>query len=287
MASNIKSDYSNMFVVNTVLCFIKHGLNVGTETNTIKVAHTTFSLQEIKCARKSLWDWAGIGTPPVRVTSVHRSQAEAILNDIVEKFEEFQGETESPIIYVDVERLVLFPRFNPEEINEVAIVERLRQIETKIFWISNMVTQNVEDMVGVKGHIRNNADSITSLHAQLETHCNIPNTVPQVLLIDEVTTTQLNNHETPVNVPQNLHVKSPCNQEYMDRGVNDENSINDITQPIIVTKSDGKISGETDDNKNLCEKANDIVPKTGPDIHYEGKEVNRVRDKSVKQWLHM
>ena len=43
-----------MFIVNTVLGFIKHGFNVGTETNTIKVAHTTFSLQEIKCARKSI-----------------------------------------------------------------------------------------------------------------------------------------------------------------------------------------------------------------------------------------
>ena len=252
MASNIKSDSSNMFIVNTVLGFIKHRLNVDIETHTIKMAHTTFSIQEIKCARKSLWDWAALGTPPVSVTSVHRSQAEATFIDIVEKFEEFQGENESPIIYVDVEGVAIFPRFNPEEINEVAIIERLRQIETKIFGISNIV--------GVKGHIRNNADSITSLHAQLKTHCNIPHTVPE-----------LNNLETPVNVPLNLRVKSPCNQKCIDRGVNVENSISDITQPIIVTKSDG----------------NNLVPKTGPDIHYEGKEVHRVRDKSVKQWLHM
>ena len=74
-----------------------------------------------------------------------------------------------------------------------------------------MVTQNVEYMVGVKGHIRNNADIITSLHAQLDTHCNLPHTVSEVLLVDEVTTTQLNNHETLVNVPLNLHVKLPCN----------------------------------------------------------------------------
>ena len=130
-----------------------------------------------------------------------------------------------------------------------------------------MVTQNVEDMVGVKGHIRNNADSITSLYAQLKTHCNIPHTVPQVLLVDEVTTTQLNNHETPVNVPLNLHVKSPGNQEYIDCGVHDDNSISDITQHIIVTESDGKHSGETDHNENQCENTNHIVPKTGPDIH--------------------
>ena len=92
-------------------------------------------------------------------------------------------------------------------------------------------------MVGVKGHIRNNAYSITSLHAQLETHCNIPHTVPQVLLVDKVTTTQLNKPETPVDVSLNLHVNSPCNHGNIDCGVNDENSINHITQQTIVTKS--------------------------------------------------
>ena len=51
----------------------------------------------------------------------------------MEKFEELHDENESPIVYVDVEDLVIFPRFIPEEINQVAIVERLRQIETKIF----------------------------------------------------------------------------------------------------------------------------------------------------------
>ena len=79
-----------MFIVNTVLGLIKHGLNVGTETNTIKVTHTTFSLQQIKCVRRSLWDLAGLWTQPVRVTSVHRSQAEAILIDIMDNFEEFK-----------------------------------------------------------------------------------------------------------------------------------------------------------------------------------------------------
>ena len=68
--------------------------------------------------------------------------------------------------------------------------------------------------------------------------------------------------------------------------VNDDNSINVITQQIIVTKSDGKNSGETDHNKNQCEKTIHIVHKTVPNIHYEGKEVNMERDKSVKQWLH-
>ena len=162
-----------MFIVNTVLGFIRYLLNVGTETNTIKVAHTTFSLHEIKCARKSLWERNSLGTPPVRVTSVHRSQDETILIDIVEKFQEFQGENESPNIYVAVEGLALFPLFNPEEINEVIIVERLRQIETKIFGILNMVTQNFEDMVGVIGHIKNNADSTASLHALLEMYCKL------------------------------------------------------------------------------------------------------------------
>ena len=55
----------------------------------------------------------------------------------------------------------------------------LRQIEIKIFGITNMVTQNVEDMVGDKGHIRNSADSITSVYTQFESHHNTHHTVTQ------------------------------------------------------------------------------------------------------------
>ena len=95
---------------------------------------------------------------------------------------------------------------------------------------------------------------------------NIPHTDPQVLLVDEVRTNQLNNPETPVSVPLNLHENSPCNHGNIDRGVNDENSINDITQQTIITESGGKDSGETDDNKNQCVQTNDIVHKPGPDI---------------------
>ena len=79
-------------------------------------------------------------------------------------------------------------------------------------------------------------------------------------MVDEVTTTQLNNTDTPVNVPLNLHVNSPCNHRNIDRGVNGENSINDITQQTIVTESGGNDSGETDDNKNQFVKTNNIVP---------------------------
>ena len=106
----------------------------------------------------------------------------------------------------------------------------------------------------------------------------MPHTVPQVLLVDELITTQLNNRETSVNVSLNLHLNSPC----YDCGINDINSINNITQQTIVIKSVGKYCGETDDNKNQCVGTNDIVHKTGPDIRSERKQVNRVRDKGVK-----
>ena len=62
------------YIVNPVLSFVRHGMNVGTETNTIKVANSTFSLGEIKDASVVFWEKCSLGNPPVRQTSVHRTQ---------------------------------------------------------------------------------------------------------------------------------------------------------------------------------------------------------------------
>ena len=75
------------FIVNTVLSFVRHGMNVSTETNTITVANSTFSLGEIKDTSVVFWEKCNLGNPPVRQTSVHRTQAEAMLTDIVDNDE--------------------------------------------------------------------------------------------------------------------------------------------------------------------------------------------------------
>ena len=73
--------------MNTVLSFVRHGMNVGTETNTIKVANSTFSLGEIKDTSVVFWEKCNLGNPPVRQTSVHQTHAEAMLTDIVDNDE--------------------------------------------------------------------------------------------------------------------------------------------------------------------------------------------------------
>ena len=72
----------------------------------------------------------------MRQTSVPRTQAEAMLTDIVDMMRQLESEDKMPILYVDVLGLAYFPKFNVEEINEVAIVERLRRLENKMFSMS-------------------------------------------------------------------------------------------------------------------------------------------------------
>ena len=50
MTLNITSDSGTTCIVNTVLGYIEHGLNVGPETTPL-IPHITFSLKPIKCAR--------------------------------------------------------------------------------------------------------------------------------------------------------------------------------------------------------------------------------------------
>ena len=67
-----------------------------------KVANFTFSLSEIKDASVMLWEKCNLGNPPVRQTSVHRTQAEAMLTEIVEMMRQLESEDKMPVLYVDV-----------------------------------------------------------------------------------------------------------------------------------------------------------------------------------------
>ena len=154
------------YIVNTVLSFVRHGMNVGTETNTIKVANSTFSLGEIKDASVVFWEKCSLGNPPVQQTSVHRTQAEAMLTDIVDMMRQLESEDKMPILYVDVLGLAYFPKFNVEEINEVAIVERLRRLENKMFSMSNMVNENCDEIGLIKQHV-------ASTQHDLRTQCDV------------------------------------------------------------------------------------------------------------------
>ena len=154
------------YIVNTVLSFVRHGMNIGTETNTIKVANSTFSLGEIKDASVVFWEKCNLGNPPVRQTSVHRTQAEAMLTDIVDMMRKLESEDKMPILYVDVLGLAYFPKFNVEEINEVAIVERLRRLENKMCSMSNMVNENCDEIGSIKQHV-------ASTQHDLRTHCDV------------------------------------------------------------------------------------------------------------------
>ena len=154
------------YIVNTVLSFVRQGMNIGTETNTIKVANSTFSLGEIKDASVVFWEKCNLGNPPVRQTSVHRTQAEAMLTDIVDMMRKLESEDKMPILYVDVLGLAYFPKFNVEEINEVAIVERLRRLENKMCSMSNMVNENCDEIGSIKQHV-------ASTQHVLRTHCDV------------------------------------------------------------------------------------------------------------------
>ena len=153
-----------LFIVDTVLAFIRHGMNVATEDNTIKVANTTFCLAEIKTACNVLWDKCNLGPPPARQTSVNRSQSEALLADIVEMFVKLEGENKTPPLYVDVEGMAMFPKFNVEDVNEVAMVEKLRRMEHKMFSMTNMMNDYVDDIGAIK-------QNIISVQQNLQTHC--------------------------------------------------------------------------------------------------------------------
>ena len=89
-----------------------------------------------------------------------------MLTDIVDMMRQLESEDKMPILYVDVLGLAYFPKFNVEEINEVAIVERLRRLENKMFSMSNMVNENCDEIGSIKEHV-------ASTQHDLRTHCDV------------------------------------------------------------------------------------------------------------------
>ena len=53
-------------LIDTVLCFIMHGLDTGTPANVHKVALSTFTVMEVRLAVRNLWAHCHLGKVPVK-----------------------------------------------------------------------------------------------------------------------------------------------------------------------------------------------------------------------------
>ena len=113
-----------------------------------KRLNETFSLEEVKSARTTLWELCHEGYLPamkIRQTTAGRSEQQAIVGDIVEWLQILTELDKRPCLVVNVSGLARIPKFQIEEINETALCEKIVRMETKITSMNAMFLQHIVD----------------------------------------------------------------------------------------------------------------------------------------------
>ena len=142
------NEFKDRVTINSVLAFTAYGLDTGSDTNVQKILNETFSLEEVKSARTTLWELCHEGYLPAmnnRQTTAKRSEQQAIVGDIVEWLQILTELDKRPCLVVNVPGLARIPKFQIEEINETALCEKMVRMETKIASMNAMFLQHIMD----------------------------------------------------------------------------------------------------------------------------------------------
>ena len=142
------NEFKDRVTINAVLAFTAYGLDTGSDANVQKILNETFSLEEVKSARTTLWELCHEGYLPAmknRQTTARRSEQQAIVCDIVEWLQILTELDKRPCLVVNVSGLARIPKFQIEEINETALCEKMVRMETKITSMNAMFLQHIVD----------------------------------------------------------------------------------------------------------------------------------------------
>ena len=136
-------------VVNTLLAFICHGLNVGTPINVKKIVLETFSLSEIKLSHRNLTDLCdGI----LDITYHNRRVKDTCVSDIIAWLLELKKIDKVPFFVVDYNGIARLPTYNIEDVTNVALCERLGRLEAHISMLDQSVAQDTVQLTDMKQH---------------------------------------------------------------------------------------------------------------------------------------
>ena len=136
-------------LVDTVLCFVMNGLNTETAENVLKVASSTFTINEVRQSVCKLWEYCKLGDVPVRNNTQRRTECSALLNDLIQKLQSLDETGKIPYLCCDVIGLSRIPRFQVEDISDIAMAERIRRLEIKLLMLDQKVCDNSEHLLNI------------------------------------------------------------------------------------------------------------------------------------------
>ena len=138
-----------MPLVDTVLSFVMHGLNSGTPDNVLKIAFSTFTVLEVRESVRKLWKHCNLGDLSVRHNTQRRTECSALLTDIIQKLQYLDEAGTVPYLCCDVIGLSRIPKFQIEDITDIAMADRIRRLEVKLLRIDEKVCEHSERFVQI------------------------------------------------------------------------------------------------------------------------------------------
>ena len=116
----------NLMIVNTLLAYGQYCISCATCDNTRHVLCSNFSSSEIFEAKDLLWKTMDFPETK-RTNSTRRSADEANVVDIMNALYKLDLQGDGPMFYVSPKGIGRLPRFNPENLNVVAMDQRLAE----------------------------------------------------------------------------------------------------------------------------------------------------------------
>ena len=113
--------------VNTLLAYAQYCISCATSDNTRHVLCSHFSAEEINEAKDVLWEKLELPEQK-RTNSSKRPVSEANVGDIMSALYKLDISADNQLFHVDSMGIGRLPRFNPENLNVVALDHRLAEL---------------------------------------------------------------------------------------------------------------------------------------------------------------
>ncbi len=135
-------------VINTVLSFIKYGLDSSCVSSLHKVTSSTFVTDEIHVARNLLYEECRLGKPQNKVNSSTRSRLSAMVSDIIEKMERLGPDL--PDFFLQPVGLTRLKKIGVEDISEVAMADQIRRLQIQMTRVQDDLLNHTDDIIDMR-----------------------------------------------------------------------------------------------------------------------------------------
>ena len=139
---NSAEDDKPSVIINALLTYTQYCMSCATPDNVRKVLCSHFTIEEIIEAKNMLWNICELGELPKRANSIKRSALEAHIDDIMEQMYLIDGAQKKYVFYTDPKGIARLPKFNPENLNVVALDQRVTELADLCYTLQAQVNSH-------------------------------------------------------------------------------------------------------------------------------------------------